>query len=1043
MPIGRVNIVSKSVVSSPTTPSNYYSAILGQFERGEDRPVLVTSAGDFLEKYTLNGVIPEQAANRSAYYSALQVLTQTNKLWVRRVVPDTARHAGAYFAQETTPYEIDLDDNGVALDADYIQITGSNISMASTGDRVTVYGEDIPKGLVQGQKYFVGRMSFEGGVSIGFFETIEDAYELRNPVELEDLGNGTLTLVLSETSAWTTLDEQGSVNGTDSGFEDPEDISVIGNNAFMVYMKDKGSCGNGIGITTEVKREDEAGIKCSARVDIVSGAFPVSETWNITVPDALTALPVRVVPIGAATLPVISGGTATLSSDTTYYAFSDTPGKMKLATNLADALADPPVAITYSSSGTGSMLVGFVGNSATALSVNGSDDTITLTTPANIATGTPVILSGTSVPSPTSQGSVYYVINVAADKISLAHSLSNAINEISINLAALENPSFKILCTLLGEDEIDRKTKVSDTNETITVTEDYATGTAIRFTLPSVVEEGGLPLCAGGVTLDTDTTYYVVRASATTIKIATSYANAQAGTTVGFDGNADGDELNFGIVPIHMVEGVWTGSQVLTIDLEGDIDYDTNTIRLKQHSSAYQNWVAGEAVRVYSTGSGSVLPYGLNPSSKYYLLPVGNGAVKLCTLSGSILDNVTRLSEVNLVADTGRSGAGYFTMVSAVDSIPANCFRVKVWKSANSGVTLQETFVCSLSTTLSDSGGRSYLVSNRLNSSNYVGAIAAENPSGTLSVKVSPFITYLGGGINDDTEENTGTVTSADLIRAVSDFSDTVQYPLSYLMDGGLTFPDFQVALVGLAEARQDCVVNLSTPQSLEYEPTPYRAIEDYVNANLPNSSFYAVYTPWQLYTDSNGTEITIPPDGFVTAQDIKIDNSFGAHEAVSGMTNGAIASRGGRIVFNSSELDSLYDNGINPILNIEGSGATIWGNKTGLAEDSPLSRKNIRKQVNEIQKDLKKKFLNRLGSVISDQTRSLITNEAIAYLRNKKGVKEFEVICDGTNNTSEDEDNQTINVFIFVKFYNTIEFINVMAIVTPSSVSFDTVLVA
>ena len=346
----------------------------------------------------------------------------------------------------------------------------------------------------------------------------------------------------------------------------------------------------------------------------------------------------------------------------------------------------------------------------------------------------------------------------------------------------------------------------------------------------------------------------------------------------------------------------------------------------------------------------------------------------------------------------------------------------------------------------SDSGADLF-IEQRLNSSKYIRGVSMTAVTGevTVTVKPVPFLTALSGGKNDGTIDNTGAVSSSEFVTALEDLTDSVQYPISYLLDGGLTFPDYQIALISLATQREDCIAILSTPQRLEYDSNPGRSIVEYVQQNLPSTSFGAVFTPWQLATDTTAgnRDIMVPPDGYVAGQMSRVDSTKGPWEAAAGTENGAIRSRGGALRFNQADLDNLYANRINPIIQIQGGGPTIWGNVTLLSTQAPLSRINVRKLINKIQTELRVALLPFVQAPITSRTYEQIFSLVDAYLSSiqlRGGLKDRKVVCDASNNSNEDADNQIINVWIYIKPTTVAEFINLTSIVTPNSVSFDAI---
>lgn len=1153
MPIPQVRVTTKQVIARPVQASGLTGLILIQAERGPAEPILVANMTEFMQKYTLTGEIPSSATNRSAYYSAQNFLRNSDRLWVRRVVPSDALYAVSVFQQEGAPVEVVIDGVEVIVNPSTNTIGGIGNQVGATGDRVTVYGSDVPAGIVNGGQYYL-RQTYNGtDYAISFYDT--EAHALAGGstglLDITGVGSGSIYILSSESPEA-------------SGLDDPTGSVVISPQALMIYSIDQGEWGNNIRVTIEVPRSDETGIHCADAVDVVAGSFPIGIPW---IQSTHPGLPVHVIPVGAASvLPTVNGGND-LEGNTTYYAISsDSGSRMKLAETLADAIALSAYAYNEidGSKGSGSMLVALIGTIA-EVDTDSGDVTIEpnatfkteypgtatdVTIPCD-STPIPCVAYGSGLPVPLVQGTVYWAYRAGADanRVRLAETEEDAISGNGIEVTVAPTAAFylmfftteqvvaratgvsdclsdtfdtatdvvddgtpdtidvgslyaelvvddPIFFTLVDEESPDLPSplvantlyyvKSKESGTTISITDAVgnaalgltdgsgglatvhmakssyivsdqrlATGTPVRFSIP---EGGGLPILRGGETaLVAGTTYYVIDATISTefrIKLARSRNDARDGVEVNFVGNAAATAADFNVSPINVYES-WDESYDV-IDLNGAVffggigntDPDT-TIQLPLHGSSYQGWVPGEAVRVYPTGS-SVLPYGLSVSTTYFVLPIGEGKVQLCTRSGSVLETADQLIPVKLSRDSERKGTGTFSVVPAYEPLANGTFRIKIWKrseqtssvggQASYATTLEETYVCSLYSNLQDSAGRNLEISLKLGSSKYIRGVGVDpesNPS--LKVKAVPFLTPLAGGYSG---LSNGLISSTELINALTEFTDPVQYSLSYLMDGGYTYPDYQIALVSLAESRGDCIAVLSTPVELEIDSNPARSIIEYVQNNLPSSSFGAIYTPWQLMTQ-NGVDILVPPDGFVAAQMSKVDTNKGPWYAAAGLEDGAINSRGGSISFSQANLDELYSSRINPIIRVPDAGPTIWGNITLLSVQSPLSRINVRKLMNKVQSELRKSLLQFVMAPIDVMTYTRITNLVEGYLgsiQSKRGIESFMVTCDESNNTAEDRDAQTINVWIYIKPTQVAEFVELTTVVTPSSVSFSTI---
>lgn len=1161
MPIPQVRVISKQIIARPVQASGLTGLLLIQSERGPSVPTLVSNITEFMSKYTETGEIPESATNRSAYYSAQNFLRDSDRLWVRRVLPEGAMYAAATFQQESSVKEVIITGSPNNVDNNAIEELANSIG--STGDSVTVYGSDLPTGLTNGGRYFLRQVfdDVNNNYDISFYTSEQGAIEAVSEELVEmttNTGSGTLYMMLTEAPE-------------ENGLDDPEGTVAIDPVAFVLHSTDQGPWGNNVRVTVEVPRLAESSIHCADAVDEAEGSFPISVPW---IEDNHPGLPIHIIPVGStSTLPIANGNDQLVGTEVYYAVSSDSGARMKLALSYDDSLVPTTVAFDASngSKGSGSMLVALIGTIAT-VPVSGvtAEPNARMTTrifgtvtafTVPLATPVACVLYGT-LPSPLQQGVVYWAYGGGTSKVRLATSYANALSGSGISVAVSNTSAFEILfftydqtvaratgvhdCTQEAT-AFDCDTAVDETDDTIAVSStDYAlltpespatrvpvfftqvagtslpgitagtiyyaeqiagdpdytislfsaatggtalpltktggdpgdntakfnisgtsyiksnqrfeTGTPVKISLP--VTNGAVPL-ANAVTIDTDTIYYAIEDPVITypfqFKLATKELSGSF-TEIDFVGNAAAAAKNFQVLPVNTYDTWSSGTETYTtydvVDLDGAVVYGgvnaKSTIQLGLHDGAYQGWVPGESVRVYASGTGSVLPYGLSASATYYILPLGEGKVQICTKSGGALESADQLIPVILSTESNKKGAGYINIVTANSPLSAGSFRLKIWKrteqtSTISGqsaysITLEETYECSLYATLTDSAGRNLELSRRLASSKYVRGIGVDvstNPN--VLIKAVPMLTVLGGGYAG---ANDGVISSTDLVDSLAEFSDTSQYNLSYLMDGGYTYADYQIALISLAEGREDCIAVLSTPVELEDDANPARAIIDYVQSNLPSTSFGSVFTPWQLMTQ-NGVDILVPPDGFVAAQMSRVDSTKGPWFAAAGLEDGPIRSRGGSVTFSTANLDELYENRVNPIIRISDAGPTIWGNITLLAVQSPLSRINVRKLMNKIQSELRRSLLQFVMAPIDASTYlriKLLVESYLASIQSKRGIEESLVVCDDSNNTAEDRDALRINVWVYVKPTQVAEFIDLTTVVTPSSVEFSTV---
>jgi phage tail sheath protein FI len=148
------------------------------------------------------------------------------------------------------------------------------------------------------------------------------------------------------------------------------------------------------------------------------------------------------------------------------------------------------------------------------------------------------------------------------------------------------------------------------------------------------------------------------------------------------------------------------------------------------------------------------------------------------------------------------------------------------------------------------------------------------------------------------------------------------------------------------------------------------------------------------------------------------------------------------RLAYNPSKAqrDSLYTRRINPIISSPGAGFILFGDKTALSYSSAFDRINVRNLFLTIEKAIERAARAQLFEFNDATTRANFINIVEPYLRDvkgKRGITDFVVIADETNNTPDIVDSNQFRADIFVKPARSINFIGLNFVATRSGVSF------
>jgi phage tail sheath protein FI len=144
------------------------------------------------------------------------------------------------------------------------------------------------------------------------------------------------------------------------------------------------------------------------------------------------------------------------------------------------------------------------------------------------------------------------------------------------------------------------------------------------------------------------------------------------------------------------------------------------------------------------------------------------------------------------------------------------------------------------------------------------------------------------------------------------------------------------------------------------------------------------------------------------------------------------------------SDRDELYANRVNPIAVFPGQGAVLFGDKTALSNPSSFDRINVRKLFLVLEKSIEQAAKAQLFEVNDETTRNIFRSIVEPFLRDvqaRRGVTDFLVVCDGTNNTPAVVDNNEFVAEIYVQPTRSINFVTLTFTSTRTGISFDEII--
>ena len=292
-----------------------------------------------------------------------------------------------------------------------------------------------------------------------------------------------------------------------------------------------------------------------------------------------------------------------------------------------------------------------------------------------------------------------------------------------------------------------------------------------------------------------------------------------------------------------------------------------------------------------------------------------------------------------------------------------------------------------------------------------------------------------------------------DLTTSYGLFSNRDEIEVDYLLmgPGCSTEAESQAKanlLISICESRKDCMTTISPHKSNVVNVSNSNTQTDNVLRfySALSSSSYAVFDTGYKYTyDRFNNEfryIATNADiaGLMVRTSIEAYPWFSPAGLQRGQLNNAV-----KMAFNptKAQRDVLYGARVNSIINQRGSGIILFGDKTGLGYASAFDRINVRKLFLTCEQALEGAANAQLFELNDTITRANFVNIVEPYLRDvqaKRGVFDFLVVCDESNNTPDIIDNNEFRADIYLKPTKSINYVTLTFVATRTGVSFEEV---
>ena len=314
-----------------------------------------------------------------------------------------------------------------------------------------------------------------------------------------------------------------------------------------------------------------------------------------------------------------------------------------------------------------------------------------------------------------------------------------------------------------------------------------------------------------------------------------------------------------------------------------------------------------------------------------------------------------------------------------------------------------------------------------------------DNPKGIVGGSLSGAADGFTGGVP---------ITDGEQQSAYKLFEDAETVDITLLIAGPTTAATAK-EIVEIADERKDCVAFVSPSKGVVVgtvvdSASASTAVTQILSerTTIGSSSYGVMDNAWKYQYDRyRDTFVNVPMNGDIAGLCARTDFTNDAWFSPAGLTRGILKN----IVrpswdANQANRDELYKGGVNPITTQLGAGNLLFGDKTMLAVPSAFDRINVRRLFIVLEKAIAIAAKAMLFEFNDEFTRSQFTNIVTPFLREvqgRRGITDFKVVCDSSNNTGQVIDTNNFVGDIYIKPNRSINFIQLNFIAARTDVSF------
>ena len=291
-------------------------------------------------------------------------------------------------------------------------------------------------------------------------------------------------------------------------------------------------------------------------------------------------------------------------------------------------------------------------------------------------------------------------------------------------------------------------------------------------------------------------------------------------------------------------------------------------------------------------------------------------------------------------------------------------------------------------------------------------------------------------------------ITDSDLENAYDKYSNKEEFDISLIITGNANTTVQKYIINNIANRRADCVAFISPAYGdvVNQSGSESSKIKTWLTSLSISSSYAVADSGWKYQFDRyNNIYRWIPLNADVAGLCVFTDTIADPWYSPAGLNRGAIKNVV-KLAWNPNKTyrDEIYSLGVNPVVSFPGNGTVLFGDKTLQSKPSAFDRINVRRLFIVLEKAISTAAKYSLFEFNDEYTRSQFNSIVSPFLREvqgRRGVTDFKVVCDSTNNTPAVIDANQFVGDIYIKPARSINYIQLNFVAVATGVSFNTII--